>query len=460
MLRSDSTIAAISTAPGASGIGIVRISGPDAFFIAEKVFHPKNKEKRIKEQKSHTIHYGWIFDQEQPVDEVLLMLMKAPHTYTGEDTIEIDCHGGIYSTRRVLETVVKAGARISEPGEFTKRAFLNGRMDLSQAESVMDVIEAKNENALKSSLKHLRGMVYSKIENIRERLLYEIAYIESALDDPEHYSLDNYQESLKHTIDDIINEIVKLLSRSQNGKLIREGIRTVIVGKPNAGKSSLMNLLTGEEKAIVTDIAGTTRDILDEYINLNGISLHLIDTAGIRKTDDYVEKIGVEKAIQAADDADLTLFVMDSSTEPDDNDRYILKLLNDKNVIILYNKTDLAPKVTIEEIQMDSSHKVIPVSMKEETGIEELEREITEMFFKGNIAVNDELYITNERQMNALKDCVECLRLVQNGIQDQLPEDFLSIDLRDACDCLGYITGETVGEDLVEEIFSRFCMGK
>ena len=460
MLRSDSTIAAISTAPGVSGIGIVRISGPDAFIIAEKVFHPKNPDKKIRDQKSHTIHYGWIYDHDQPVDEVLLLIMKAPHTYTGKDTIEIDCHGGIYSTRRVLETVVKAGAGISEPGEFTKRAFLNGRIDLSRAEAVMDVIEAKNENALKSSLKHLGGMVYSRIENIRSRLLYEIAYIESALDDPEHYSLDHYQEELDHTIDDIIGEVNVLLSRSQTGKMIREGIRTVIVGKPNAGKSSLMNLLTGEEKAIVTDIAGTTRDILDEYINLNGISLHLIDTAGIRKTDDYVEKIGVERAIQAADEADLTLFVMDSSTKPDDNDHYILKLLNDKKAIILYNKTDLEPEVTMEEIQKDTSHKIIPVSMKEKTGIDDLEKEITDMFFEGNIAFNDELYITNTRQINALRECAGCLQLVKNGIEDHLPEDFLAIDLRDACDCLGYITGETVGEDLVEEIFSRFCMGK
>lgn len=460
MFESDSTIAAISTAPGASGIGIIRISGSDAFSVADKIFKAKNPEKRISKQKSHTIHYGWIYDENEPVDEVLVMVMRSPHTYTGEDTVEIDCHGGIYSTRRVLDTVIKAGADIAEPGEFTKRAFLNGRIDLSRAEAVMDVIESKNEYALKSSLKHLGGMVYTKIEDIRKRILYEIAFIESALDDPEHYSLDDYKSELDKTLDDISKELNELLSHSKSGKFIREGIKTVILGKPNAGKSSLMNILTGEEKAIVTDIAGTTRDTLDEYIDLNGITLHLIDTAGIRQTDDTVEKIGVEKAIKAAEEADLTLFVMDSSTVPDENDRYIIDLLNDRKAVILYNKTDLDAKCDIEEIRKMTSHMVIPVSMKEMTGLSDLEDEIKRLFFEGSISVNDQLYITNARQLKAVKDSLNCLKLVKEGIENDMPEDFLSIDLRDACECLGYITGDSAGEDIVDEIFSRFCMGK
>lgn len=458
MIRSDSTIAAISTAPGAAGIGIVRISGSEAFTIAEKIF--RAKDNNVKSFQSHTIHYGWIYDGEDPVDEVLLMIMKSPHTYTGEDTIEIDCHGGIYSTRRVLNTVLSAGASIAEPGEFTKRAFLNGRIDLSRAEAVMDLISAKNEYALQSSIQQLKGSLFSEIQVIRKELLHEIAYIESALDDPEHMSLDGFTERLSEIVNKEKNEIATLLSRSKNGKLMKEGITTVIIGKPNAGKSSLLNYMVGEEKAIVTDIAGTTRDTLDEYINLDGITLHLIDTAGIRQTEDVIEKIGVEKALKAADEADLIIYVMDSSAEFDDNDSQILDLLKKKKVIILYNKTDLQSKSDITDIKKYTEHPIVPVSLKEKTGISDFENIIKNMFFDGKISMNDELYITNLRHIRSLQDTLVCLNLVEEGLDNEMPEDLLSIDLRDACDHLGSITGETIGEDLVNEIFSSFCMGK
>ena len=458
MIRSDSTIAAISTAPGAAGIGIVRISGPEAFSIAEKIFHAK--DNKVTSFHSHTIHYGWIYDGNDPVDEVLLMIMKSPHTYTGEDTIEIDCHGGIYSTRRVLNTVLSAGASIAEPGEFTKRAFLNGRIDLSRAEAVMDLISAKNEYALQSSIQQLKGSVFSEVQVIRKKLLHEIAYIESALDDPEHMSLEGFTDRLSEIVKKEKDEISSLLSRSKNGKLMKEGITTVIIGKPNAGKSSLLNYMVGEEKAIVTDIAGTTRDTLDEYINLDGITLHLIDTAGIRQTEDVIEKIGVEKALKAVDEADLIIYVMDSSAEFDENDRQILDLLKEKKVIILYNKTDLQSKSNITDIKENTSHPIVPVSLKEKTGISDFENIIKDMFFDGKISLNDELYITNLRHIRSLQDTLDCLNLVEEGIRGEMPEDLLSIDLRDACDHLGSITGETVGEDLVNEIFSSFCMGK
>ena len=460
MDRTESTIAAVSTAPGKAGIGIVRVSGPDAFEIADRVFHPKNKDKKISSSKSHTIHYGWIYDGNEPVDEVLVMVMKRPYTYTGEDTVEIDCHGGIYATRKVLETVLSAGASIAGPGEFTKRAFLNGRIDLSQAEAVMDIIEAKNEYSHRSSLEHLKGRLYQKTEEIRKKILYEIAYIEAALDDPEHISLDGHYEELTKTVEEITREITALLSRSQNGKIIKEGIKTVIVGKPNAGKSSLMNVMTGEEKAIVTEIAGTTRDMLDEYINLNGISLHLIDTAGIRNTEDIIEKIGVERSLQALEEADLIIYVMDSSAPIDENDKKILSLLKEKKVIILYNKTDLPSSFTLDDLSDITDLEAIPVSMKEETGIGTLEEKIKEMFFEGEIVVNDELYVTNLRQIGALRDALDSLNLAMEGIENQMPEDLISIDLTDACDHLGKITGASVQEDIVNEIFNRFCMGK
>ena len=456
----ETTIAAISTAMSASGIGIVRISGENAMDVISRIYRSKGGKKKIKEVPSHTIHYGYIYNGEELVDEVLVMIMRAPRTFTGEDTVEIDCHGGVYAMKRVLETVLKNGAEIAGPGEFTKRAFLNGRLDLSQAEAVMDVIQAKNDYALKSSMEQLRGSVQKAIRYIREKLIYHIAYIESALDDPEHISLDGYPQELLEVVDKEQQEVKRLLKSSSDGKIIQEGIQTVILGKPNAGKSSLLNLLLGENRAIVTDIAGTTRDILEEYITLHGITLKITDTAGIRETEDIVEKIGVDKAREMAQKADLILYVVDSSVPLDENDEEIMSMLGGKKAIILYNKTDLTPVIPLEELREKTGHPVIPISAKEETGIMELEDKVKEMFFGGELSFNDEVYITNARHKAALEEADKSLDLVRNSIEMGMPEDFFSIDLMNAYENLGKILGESVGEDLVNEIFSKFCMGK
>ena len=456
----ETTIAAISTAMSASGIGIVRISGENAMDVISRIYRSKGGKKKIKEVPSHTIHYGYIYNGEELVDEVLVMIMRAPRTFTGEDTVEIDCHGGVYAMKRVLETVLKNGAEIAGPGEFTKRAFLNGRLDLSQAEAVMDVIQAKNDYALKSSMEQLRGSVQKAIRDIREKLIYHIAYIESALDDPEHISLDGYPQELLEVVDKEQQEVKRLLKSSSDGKIIQEGIQTVILGKPNAGKSSLLNLLLGENRAIVTDIAGTTRDILEEYITLHGITLKITDTAGIRETEDIVEKIGVDKAKEMAQKADLILYVVDSSMPLDENDEEIMSMLGGKKAIILYNKTDLTPVIPLEELREKTGHPVIPISAKEETGITELEDKVKEMFFGGELSFNDEVYITNARHKAALEEADKSLDLVRNSIEMGMPEDFFSIDLMNAYENLGKILGESVGEDLVNEIFSKFCMGK
>lgn len=456
----ETTIAAISTAMSASGIGIVRMSGPESMDVISRIYRSKNGGKNIKEVKSHTIHYGYIFDGEEVVDEVLVMVMRAPRTYTGEDTVEIDCHGGVYAMKKVLETVLRNGAQIAEPGEFTKRAFLNGRLDLSQAEAVMDVIQAKSAVALKSSLQQLKGSVLRAIKEIRSSILYQIAFIESALDDPEHISLEGYPEKLRKIVDEEYEKVETLLKSADDGRMIQEGIKTVILGKPNAGKSSLLNFLVGEDRAIVTDIAGTTRDTLEEYISLHGISLRIIDTAGIRETEDVVEKIGVGKAKKMAEDADLILYVVDSSLPLDENDREIMELLGGRKSIVIYNKTDLESAVDIKELKEKTGSPVIPVSVVEETGITELEETIKKMFFRGEISFDDEVYITNARHKTALEEALESLKMVRESIETGMSEDFFSIDLMSAYESLGKIVGESVGEDLVNEIFSRFCVGK
>lgn len=454
------TIAAIATAMTSSGIGIIRISGKEAFSIISKIFRPKNKEKNIMEQPTYTIHYGFVYDEEEMLDEVLVLLMKGPHSYTAEDTVEIDCHGGVFVMRRILETVLKNGARPAEPGEFTKRAFLNGRMDLSQAEAVIDVIQAKNEMALKSSVSQLKGSVCLKIRNLREEILYEIAFIESALDDPEHISLEGYPEKLSKTVHKILKEVENLLQTCDNGRILKEGIKTVILGKPNAGKSSLLNVLLQEERAIVTDIAGTTRDILEEQLQLKGITLNILDTAGIRYTEDPVEQIGVTRAREQAKDADLILYVADSSCPLDESDEEILDILREKRAIVLLNKSDLKPVVTVDDMKEKTTHPVIVISAKEKEGIQKLEEKIQELFFQGKVTFNDEIVITNVRHKNALMQADKSLSMVLSSIEDGMPEDFYSIDLMDAYISLGSIIGEEVGEDLVNEIFSKFCTGK
>ncbi len=459
MINTD-TIAAIATAMGNSGIGIVRISGNDAISVADCIFQSKQKNKKLSQVESHTIHYGFICDENEIIDEVLVMVMKGPRSFTAEDTVEIDCHGGALVTRRVLETVLKAGARLAEPGEFTKRAFLNGRMDLSQAEAVIDVINAQNEYALKSSVRQLRGSVSVKIKELRKKIIYEIAFIESALDDPEHISLDGYGENLMPEIKKMEQDLLKLIRSSSSGRVISEGIKTVIIGKPNAGKSSLMNVLVGEDRAIVTDIAGTTRDILEEHINLQGISLHIIDTAGIRSTNDLVEKIGVDRAMEAAKDADLIIYVVDSSRALDENDFKIMEFIKGRRAIILLNKSDLKALVSVEEITNRTGHQVFLVSAKEETGIDRLEEKIKSLFYEGEIDFNDQVLITNMRHKEALREALESIQMVKKSIEDGMPEDFFSIDLMNAYEKLGLIVGESVEEDLVNEIFSKFCMGK
>lgn len=475
--RYSETIAAISTAVSSSGIGIVRMTGEDAFEIADQVYIGK-KHKKLINQKSHTIHYGYIEDEGKTIDEVLVMLMKGPHSYTGEDTVEINCHGGVYVVKKILETLIKYGARPAEPGEFTKRAYLNGRMDLSQAEAVGDIISSQNEYARQSSVSQLKGSIRKKIDEIRKQIIHHTAFIETALDDPEHISIDGYGDELKTVVDQLLGEIEYLLSTCESGRIIKEGINTVIVGKPNAGKSSLLNALLGEERAIVTDIAGTTRDILEENINLQGISLNIMDTAGIRNTDDVVEKIGVDKARANIEKADLILYVIDSSCPLDENDRDIFHMIMGKKSIILLNKSDLQAVVREEDVlnELNLAEKsresidcktfdgkntgIIEISAKNQNGINDLEEMLKKMFFEGNISFNNEIYITNVRHKAALNDAYQSLCKVNESIMMNMPEDFYSIDLMDAYESLGSITGETIGEDLVNEIFSKFCMGK
>ena len=457
------TIAAIATAMTNSGIGIIRISGEDAFTVIDRIYQSKNGKKKLSEEKSHTVHYGYIVDdtkENKIIDEVMVLIMRAPNTYTREDTVEIDCHGGVLVMQKILDTVVCHGARPAEPGEFTKRAFLNGRIDLTQAESVMDVISSKNEFALKSSISQLQGSLQKEIKELREKIIYEIAFIESALDDPEHINIDGYGQKLKTVAEECKEKIEHLLDTADNGKILKEGIDTVIVGKPNAGKSSLMNVLLKKERAIVTDIAGTTRDVLEEQMNLNGITLNIIDTAGIRDTEDKVEQIGVGRAKEYAKDADLILYVVDSSRPLDENDEEIMEILEDKKAIVLLNKTDLEQKVTEEMLKEKLSHPVVSISAKEEQGIDVLEQEIKNMFFEGELSFNDEVYITNMRHKTALEEALDSLKMVENSIEMQMPEDFFSIDLMNAYESLGSIIGEAVGEDLVNEIFSKFCTGK
>ncbi len=456
----NDTIAAIATGLVNAGISIVRVSGENAIIIVNKIFQSKREGKNLLAVKSHTIHYGYIIDENQIIDEVLVMIMKGPNSYTAEDTVEINCHGGILITRKILDLVIGNGARIAEPGEFTKRAFLNGRIDLTKAEAVIDLINAKNNFALKSSIRQLQGSVYKRIKELREKILYHIAFIESALDDPEHISLDNYGSKLLPDIKNMVMDINKLIASYENGKLIKEGIRTVIVGKPNVGKSSFLNLLIGEEKAIVTEVAGTTRDVIEETIQLKGLALTLIDTAGIRETDDIVEKIGVEKARKFAEDADLIIYIADASVKLDEDDKTIMRLIEDKNTIVLLNKTDL-PGLTVEsDIKMFLNKKVIEISVKDKKGIKEFEEELVNMFSLNEKMINDQIYITNIRHKNGLLKAITSLQFVEKSIEEGLPEDFYSIDLMDSYRFLGSILGEEMEDDLVNEIFEKFCMGK
>ena len=457
----EDTIAAIATAVSEAGISIVRISGKQAIETAARIFRSGKKDFVLEEQPSHTIHYGFIYDGEERVDEVLLLLMKGPHSYTGEDTVEIDCHGGVYVTRQILETVIRHGARLAEPGEFTKRAFLNGKMDLTQAEAVGEIISSRNAYALHTSVEQLKGSVKEAIGNFRKEILYHLAFIESALDDPEHISLDGYAETLGGVVNKLRGQMQRLIATFDNGRMCREGIRTVIIGKPNAGKSSLMNVLVGEERAIVTDVAGTTRDTLEEQIQINGISLNIIDTAGIRKTEDTVEKIGIQRAVASMEKADLILYVADGSVPLNESDEEIMNLIRDRKAIVLLNKTDLETVVTEDDLRVRvGDHPVLSISAREEMGIDQLEEVLKELFFHGEISFNDQVCITNLRQKRLLEESLAALDRVNESLAMGMPEDFYSIDLMDAYEKLGRITGEAVDDDLANEIFAKFCMGK
>lgn len=470
------TIAAIATGLTDSGIGIVRISGENAAGIGNEIFRSPSGRKIVCNAVDHMLYYGYAYDIERDfvIDEVMAVVMRAPKSFTGEDTVEIQCHGGVLVMQKILDAALRCGARLAEPGEFTKRAFLNGRIDLSRAEAVMDVIRSQNDYALASSVNQLKGMLSEEIKRLRGEILYEVAFIESAIDDPEHFSTEGYQEKLSEKTDALMSSIQKLIDTAENGRLIKEGINTVIVGKPNVGKSSLLNCLVGEERAIVTDVAGTTRDVLRETVRLDNICLNVVDTAGIRETEDTVEKIGVKRALEYADDADLVIYVVDASVALDENDREIISFIRDKNRIVLLNKTDLISKVTEEEIEnlfeevledqvKNASNqllKVVKTSFKDGSGMEEFELAVKEMFFRGEIKSSNEIVITNMRHKKALEEAYASLALVRKSLDEGMPEDFYSIDLMDAYASLGRIIGEEVDDDLVEEIFSKFCMGK
>lgn len=482
------TIAAVATAFSESGIGIIRISGEDAFEITDKIFLTKkdfkkwNEDKKrsenisfyktckIENAKTYTLHYGYIIDRKSVIDEVLVSVMRAPKSYTAENVVEINCHGGILILQKVLELLIRNGARAAEPGEFTKRAFLNGRMDLSEAEAVMDLIRSNNEFALQAAVGQLKGSVSSIIKELRSKIIYEIAFIESALDDPENYSTDGYDGKLSCILEEIEEKINNLIDRADDGRILKEGIQIVILGKPNAGKSSFLNELLGEERAIVTDIAGTTRDVLEENIMLGGMSLHVMDTAGIRNTKDKIEKIGVEKARKYAKEADLIVYIVDSSVNLDENDEEILDIIKDKHFIILLNKSDLKTIVTEDQVsdklqgffsdQRSKKYEIIKISALKHQGMEEFEKAVKRMFFKGDISFNSEMIITSIRHKEALMDAAESISMVKRSIEAGMTEDFYSIDLMNAYAALGRIIGEEVGDDLVNEIFEKFCMGK
>ncbi len=454
------TIAAIATGMSNSGIGIIRMSGPEAISIADGIFVSVRKNFKLTEAATHTVHYGNIVYEDNIIDEVLIIIMKAPNSYTREDVVEIDCHGGVYVMKKILDILIKSGARTAEPGEFTKRAFLNGRIDLTQAEAVIDIINSKNKYALSNSVKLLNGKLSEQITEIRKDLINNIAYIEAALDDPEHISLDNYGDKLLITVDNYIDKVDNLIKTVDNGKIFTQGVKTVIIGKPNAGKSSILNILAGYDRAIVTDIAGTTRDTIEEQINLAGITLNLVDTAGIRNTKDIVEEIGVNKAKELVEEADLILYVVDSSTELDENDYNILNIIKNRKTVILLNKSDLDTVTDADSISKITDSKVISVSAKDNTGLDELSETIVKLFASGEIDYNDEVYVSGERNKEALEETLESLKLVKKSINEGLPEDFYTIDLMNAYEQLGKITGESVEDDLVNEIFSKFCMGK
>lgn len=468
------TIASIASGMG-GGIGVIRISGDDALTVAGKIFRKRSQidltsecekdgiqydDKYFWKKESHTIHYGFIVDNGKVIDEVMVLLMKKPNSYTREDVVEIDSHGGPFIVKKILETVLKNGAVLAEPGEFTKRAFLNGRIDLAQAEAVMKLISSENNYALDSALSQLEGNLSKYIENIRQDILHDMGYIEAALDDPEHYELGEFRFELKDKLQNDREKLNELIEHFDDGRMKSEGINTVIVGKPNAGKSSLMNLLLDEERAIVTNVAGTTRDILEERVKLGDVILNLVDTAGIHETNDIVENIGVNKAIEYADKCDFIIYVVDSSERLDDADFQIIDILQQKKGVILMNKFDLNPVITVEDIQKKLNWECITFSNETKQGMKEFENYVNNSFLDGNISFNNQVYLTGIRHKEAVISAIESINAVLQAIDDDMPEDFYTIDMMDAYKELGLINGETASEDLVNKIFKEFCMGK
>ena len=457
------TIAAIATAAGNASIGIVRISGKDAFEIADRIYSSPSGSFRISDAPDHTVHYGHIYDGDELLDEVLVTVFYAPRSFTGENVAEISCHGGFFVTRKILSLVIKNGARIAQPGEFTKRAFLNGRISLSQAEAVIDIINAKNDFALKNSVSQLGGTVRSGIERIRESILDQTAFIESALDDPEHYNIDDHSSEIKSNCVNILSDIEDIISKSAGAILLKDGITTLIIGKPNAGKSSLLNTLMGRERAIVTDVAGTTRDTIEESVSLDGIILNLIDTAGIRNSADVVERVGIDRTLSLVDKADLILYVVDASDVIDDNDQKIADVIKGKNTIVILNKSDITGdnvSPVIESFISSISKNNVLISAKTGDGIGDLRNMISTLFMLGDIKFNEELYITNERQLNLMDRARQAMMNVIDSIDRKMSEDFYTIDMMDAYEALGEIIGEQVSDDLADAIFEKFCMGK
>lgn len=458
----ENTIAATATSSGNGSISVIRVSGKETFAAVSNIFcDGKGNRIDLSKYETHTIHYGFICDElNRLIDEVLVLLMKAPRSYTREDVIEIHCHGGYYICEEILQLLLKCGVRIAEPGEFTKRAFLNGRLDLSQAESVMDVIQSKSKLALQNSLQQLRGKIREKVVALREMILEDVAYLEAALDDPEHISLDDFTERIESHVDYLLTEVNHLIENSNNGRLIKDGIHTVIVGKPNVGKSSLLNCMLRENRAIVTNVPGTTRDTLEEDIRIGNHLLRLIDTAGIHQTENEVECIGIAKSKQSMEQADFVICVLNQNESLSEEDREVLSLIEEKDGVILLNKNDLPAAIQKEEITRYSNKRVIPFSAKKGEGLDELEDYLNQLLSDRKMDSKEEIYITNVRQREALLRTKESLEKVEESIQTGMPEDMYSIDLTDAYESLGLIIGETVEEDIIEKIFKDFCMGK
>ncbi|MDT3700056.1 MAG: tRNA uridine-5-carboxymethylaminomethyl(34) synthesis GTPase MnmE [Thermincola sp.] len=457
----EDTIAAIATPIGAAGIGIVRISGKDALTIAEKVFQSKNK-KRLLEIRHYTMIYGHIIDKNKGiVDEVLVSVMLGPHSFTAENVIEINCHGGVVAVRKILEVVLDAGARLAEPGEFSKRAFLNGRIDLAQAESIIDLINAKTDKSLQVAINQLEGKLSGQIKLINGELLGLIAQIEAGIDFPEHDIEKLSRAQIANKTEELLQQINRMIDSADTGRVFREGLKTVIIGKPNVGKSSLLNALLKEKRAIVTDIPGTTRDVIEVIINIKGIPLKLVDTAGIRETDDIVEKIGVEKTKEASEEADLILLMIDASTGITENDLQLLPLIKGKKSLIIFNKIDLKENFAFpDSTQFLGEYEFVETSLVNGQGLLQLENKIENLVYTGMVISHNDLMVTNVRHKNSLVRAAESLTNTLSAIQGQLPTDCFAIDLKSAWEALGEITGETVGEDLVDQIFSRFCIGK